>query len=115
MVADPVVGEFVCSDNPVGLVWTDPEQPDCPPGFGVLGTDVTVPLTKSLALLGRFEPGPGDIVATTELVAAINSRTMMRATQVYMPREAVLWTKPDGRLGDLGDLSAAIESRPKAE
>ena len=78
-------GEFVVSDHPVSLVWTVPRAPSFySPGFGMAGTDVTVPLTKTVALLGRLEDTMDDSTPTLDRrgVASINTRTIMYASRI---------------------------------
>ncbi|MHB8076657.1 DUF4238 domain-containing protein [Desulfosporosinus fructosivorans] len=75
----PELGGFICSDNPVALVSLDPLPPIYSPGFGMLRTEVTIPLSKNVTLVGRFE-GKGTVtVISVKGMAAINSRTGMYA------------------------------------
>ncbi len=48
--------DFVTSDNPVAVSWSKPQPPSFfGPALGLRRTDVTFPLSRRLALLGRFE------------------------------------------------------------
>jgi hypothetical protein len=57
-VDDDDIGEFVTSDRPVGLDWIGVDG-RMPPGLGLPNTILTLPLSRNVALLGRFE-GNGD-------------------------------------------------------
>lgn len=103
--------DFICSDYPVSLVWID-EVPECyAPGFAIPGTEMSVPLTRQWALVGRFGPWENAIVATPETVATLNRRTAMRAGQVFSARDIFAWRKSDGQVGSSADLLAEVASR----
>jgi len=73
----PQLGGFICSDNPVALVSLDPLPSFYSPGFGMLRTEVTMPLSKNVAIVGRFEGKEEVTVISVKGMAAINSRTGM--------------------------------------
>lgn len=73
----PQLGGFICSDNPVSLVSVDPLPSFYSPGFGMSCTEVTIPLSKSIALVGRFEGKSTTGIVSIKGLAAINSRTGM--------------------------------------
>jgi hypothetical protein len=70
---------LIVTDNPVGVSWSDGHRPgnffDIP-AFGRLGTDVSIPLSAHLALLGQFEDLPNTIEMDDRAVAAINTKTL---------------------------------------
>jgi len=75
----PELGGFICSDNPVALVSLDPLPPIYSPGYGMLRTEVTLPLSKNVALVGLFEGEEKVSIISVKGMAAINSRTSMYA------------------------------------
>ena len=111
-VADDEAGDFICSDYPVGLVWSSGETSGFfPPGFAVSETEVSMPLTRRWAMLGRFEREGGVYRATRTTVAAINSRTGMSAQQLYSAKADFVLTKRGGDIGTTADLLAWIAQR----
>lgn len=84
-------GPFISSDNPVGLVWNDPDS--IPPfyrnspGYGLKDTRVFFPLSKSTALVGEFDGKEGIIRGNRELIASINTFTLAHSKkQIYAPK-----------------------------
>ena len=68
---------FVVTDNPVAVTWSDGR----PPGFfgpahGKLETDVTIPLSSRVALLGRFEDTPERLELNAQGVGSFNAKTI---------------------------------------
>ena len=47
IVAAQDAGQFICTDNPVLLTWTEKMPPFFSPGFGVGSTEINVPRAKS--------------------------------------------------------------------
>lgn len=94
-------GEFICSDNPVGLNWSNPPKGVWQsPGFGLEGTEVTIPLSKGVALIGTFE-NLGYEAATLDAagVATFNNKSIMRAERyIYGPRDDFEWRQEDGKV-----------------
>lgn len=89
--ANEQTGPFITSDSPVVLTWNAPEK--IPPfyrnspGFGMGDTQVYFPISKNTALLGEFDGHLGNVVATKELVAAVNSKLIFFARrQLYAPK-----------------------------
>jgi hypothetical protein len=81
--AAPGSGGFATSDSPVTLSWDDKEMEGgfYPPGFGLQGTSVFCPLSKSLVIRGRFDDRVDAIELPADAVAGINSRTIFYADQ----------------------------------
>jgi hypothetical protein len=97
--ANDSADEFIVSDNPVSLHWTRRSMRAGPPhpGFGLPGTDVWVPLTKRLGILGRFEGAEGGVVgADRSTVASMNSRVLSRVFRfAYGPSRSFIWLRAD--------------------
>jgi hypothetical protein len=47
MRADPETKGFICSDHPVGLIWTRDMPEYFGPGFAMPHTEITMPLTRN--------------------------------------------------------------------
>ena len=92
-------GDFVCSDRPVGLSWAPGLETLAPPGFGMQGTIVSLPLSRKIALEGRFEGTSRVSTADARLVALINGQTVLAAEQcVYSPSDDFVWARPGSAL-----------------
>lgn len=119
-IATEESGEFVCSDNPAALVWSDPrwEEGRGAPGFALRETDLTMPLTRRLALRGRFEGQNASLEVSRRIVATTNDRTMFLARQVYSASEDFPWLTTKGQVGSRADALNLIaqhqESREAA-
>lgn len=71
--------QFVVSDHPVALTWSDGHHTRVGPGHAHLKTDVTFPLSSSVALLGRYEAFEPVTEVPREIVATVNSKTINHA------------------------------------
>ena len=65
------------TDNPVAVTWSDGR----PPGFfgpahGKLETDVTIPLSSHVALIGRFEATATTLALNAQGVGSFNAKTI---------------------------------------
>lgn len=110
-IAPDESGGFICSDNPVSLVWTKPIPDFWSPGFGMTNTELTVPLTRNFALVSRFEGQSEQGFATLKTIASINSRTGMYSDRfVYSAWENFLWVNNSGSVCNSHDLIAAIKN-----
>jgi len=108
--------EFVCSDSPVALVWTKPMPPFWGPGFGMKYTELTMPLNKEIALLGRFEGEHQILLAPKKAVAKLNTRTAMYAQRfIYSPRKDFIWLNKDGEIKNAIDLIKILQSKDKVK
>ncbi len=109
--------EFICSDTPVSLEWIPAGAGPWPPGFGHRNTEVIVPLSTRVALVGRFSHRPSIIGANAHDVAAINSRTGRCAHRfLYSASTDFAWLMRTGGIGNKANLRAAIsKSRSKNE
>jgi len=71
---------FITSDNPVILTWTkDHFMKNRPPGYGLLGTTVRLPITPQFLLIGTYEPLKKLSIFNIKQVAATNTLIKMYA------------------------------------
>jgi len=92
---------FITSDNPVALNWGEdapvPFPPFESPGFGRRHTEITFPVSRHVALVGTFERPPSfHLEAAPELVASINTRTILAASTLLAgPVPEIAWLHPE--------------------
>jgi len=105
-------GHFVTTDRPVALSWTVEVPPfyENSPGFGLENTMVVFPISKRLAMYGRFD-GPRGLAlpANAEQVALINrvmSRSVIRF--MYSTDENFRWRNVDDSIGNRLNMFDAI-------
>ena len=94
VVADDDAPDFITTDSPVSLVAT---TPDAPPflGFGLRCTEVSMPITRRIALVGNFDHEPQVIGADRILVGLANRQLMSQADRfVFSPTEDVVLSVP---------------------
>jgi len=85
-------GRFVCSDRPVVVVFTRPKPPIWAPGFGLPDTEVTVPISKNVMLVGSWDGVPATISLTYRQIARYNSRTIQHASRfAFSAQRDVPW------------------------
>ncbi len=85
---------FISCDNPVSLDWSDPNFNSGLYGVGLAlkKTQISIPLTKKIALIGTFENEGKVVKASRYEVAAINSLTGMNAKRfVFSPYKNFYW------------------------
>jgi len=92
IVSNDLHGKFITSDYPVSLT----SQIDRGPygvGFGLPQTEVTFPISKSLALIGTFEDlNPQKIIfATPALVNELNLRTFNAANKQVFSTSKIIY------------------------
>lgn len=111
-VAEKGAGYFITTDRPVLLTWTIevPAFYANSPGFGLENTLVIFPLSKTLAMYGRFEGPRGAILpASAKEVALINRMMSAQVTRfIYSTDENFVWLKEDDEIGDRRDMFEAI-------
>jgi hypothetical protein len=113
LVRDSDAGEFICSDCPVVLRWEKPDDgpPWMSPGFGQPETIVTMPLSRDVAVLGRFGGWSHTIRAHRRMVAEFNRVTLSNARQfLFTAREDFDWLVPGGEIAGAADLMASWAS-----
>lgn len=98
-------GPFITTDNPVSLTWNEPDT--IPPfyrnspGFGMKSTQVYFPVSKDLALIGKFESEDKTIEASKDLVSVLNSTILLNLyKQVYAPKIGFHFYAKDGQIMD---------------
>lgn len=101
--ANDLSGPFVTSDNPVVLMWKNPEN--IPPfyrqspGFGMMSTQVFFPISSRVGIIGEFEGETADIQSNENLVANLNSIFLNKFfKQVYAPKTNFKYIDPDGSI-----------------
>jgi len=112
LIADDEGCDFVTSDNPVAVSWSQAQPRGFfGPAFGLRRTDVTFPLSRRLVMLGRFEGRPMVLRADRRMVATVNYRTSVNGERlICSPREEFPCLRPDG-IGTSADLVDAIKRR----
>ncbi len=115
LVAEGDAGEFICSDAPVCLTWSDPNRQDRVPRLFEHHTEVTVPLGKGVALRGRYESGQPDVVRCDRRASAqLNTRTISSGDRfVYSSGKDFPWERNDGSIGNWDDLISDVEALPR--
>jgi len=79
-------GGFITSDHPVLLTWADPEmhKRGRAPILTSQKSDLIVPISHHLTLIGSFELEEGELDITEEMVATVNARVIGSShRQVY--------------------------------
>ena len=102
--------DLVCSDSPVSLTWAREHSGLYPPGFGVPGTVVSVPLNRHIGLVGMFEQLQEKRVIGCEEIAGMNAATSMSADQIFSAQPDFVWKMRSGRLGGNADVLTAWQA-----
>lgn len=108
LVAEDDAGDFICSDNPVGLHSLLPPPPEyVSPFFSHEDTIVTFPLTRELALKGIYTEDNSYLsieYVPLQLVAGVNSQTMEKAVRYfYSHKDDFSFISASGDVGRIGD------------
>jgi hypothetical protein len=108
------LGDFICSDNPVSLHWATLKDRGfwSSPGHGLLDTEVSVPLSSRVALLGRFEKvhPPSAILASRKTLASINSNTGRHSQRfIFSRKNDFFWYTKDNRIGNVDEYKRFIQ------
>lgn len=115
----PEIGDFICSDNPVSLHWTTQKERGfwSSPGHGLTETEVSVPLSSRIMLLGRFEEFPSNItIKSKRNLAILNSYTGMHADRfIYSKENDFLWFMRDNSIGNVADFKRLIHEKDESE
>ncbi|MXO49660.1 DUF4238 domain-containing protein [Erythrobacter vulgaris] len=71
----PEGSQYITSDNPVVLEWSDNRDygPLASPGHGLMGTSLLFPLSSDALLLGTFEELPETLSHTDDQVTSVNT------------------------------------------
>jgi len=113
-VAKDDAGHFITTDRPVLLTWTVevPAFYANNPGFGFQNTAVVFPLSKKLALYGRFHgPRRAVLPADKDQVALVNRMMSQGVVRfAYSTDENFVWKKLSNEtIGDRRDMFDAIK------
>lgn len=93
-------GDFICSDNPVGLSWSKAlPGPWQSPGFGMTETQVTVPLSREIGIIGTFEKPSLKVGGLNPTgIATFNNQAIMRCERwIYGPEQDFIWRDDQGK------------------
>ena len=100
-IASDLMSHFICSDDPVTITWTNGLSAaglQKVPGFGMNNTNVIMPISKNIAIIGKFEINTGAI-CSAHAVANINTRTMMFAKRyLYSNMESFIYINKNQQL-----------------
>lgn len=109
----PQLGGFICSDNPMALVSLDPLPPFYSPGFGMPRTEVTMPLSKNVAIVGRFEGKENVSIISVRGMASMNSRTGMYADRfLYHSDKNFIMINQQQQICNVNDLLKYCSQNP---
>lgn len=109
----PPVGGFICSDNPVAIVSFEKLPAFRSPGFGMSRTEVSMPLSKDAAIIGRFEGEARMSIISLQGMAAINSRTSMYADRfLYHYNKNFLMLNSQQQICNAGNLLSYYKQHP---
>ncbi len=82
----PNTHPFICSNNPVNIIWAYGFQ-NFIPGFNFLNSLVTFPLSPNIALIGSFSPMPEYMLVENKVVEGINWCTAAGGANVLYSSE----------------------------
>lgn len=84
---------FICSDNPVGLHWIKHPGMWGSPGFGLINTIVTIPLSPTTTLRGTYEKFKAPTIAldVSETASFNNYALNGIHRNVYSSQEDMYW------------------------
>lgn len=113
---NPETDPFVTTDNPVILLWTNPD--DVPgyrktsPGYGLKNTQVIFAVSSSVLIIGEFEQDDVTSYADKKLVANMNSIIMnYMKKQTYAPRLSFSFIDTDGHIKDGKEIIKFLSNR----
>jgi hypothetical protein len=111
----PTIGDFICSDNPVDLHWTTLDKRPAffdSPGHGLKETEVSIPISSRVMLLGRFDnchPSSGK-VPNKKLLATLNSFTGIGAKRfIFSRKKDFYWLTKEGKVANVEDFKRMID------
>lgn len=107
----PSTGDFILSDNPVNLHWREKKEYRIwrSPGYGPKETEVTIPLSSRIMLMGHFEDIPSNLnIYSKKDLASMNNFTVMHSDRFLLTKKDFLWLKQDGSVGRADDLRQLI-------
>lgn len=111
----PEVGDFILSDNPVNLHWTTKKNRGIwsSPGYELRETEVSIPLSSRIMLLGRFEEMPAHVsIRSRRDLASLNSYTALHSKNFIFSRQRdFLWYMIDNSVKNTSDLKQIISKK----
>lgn len=104
---------FICSDRPLGLNWADGvDRGILGPGFGMLDTLATFPISKDTALFGMFEVQIDPHELDARGVASLNASTASAAERfIYSETQDFVSKLHDGTVGGIDDVKRRLASQ----
>lgn len=113
---DPDKAPFITSDNPVSLMWTDPESIPLhmrnSPGYGLRNTQVYFPVSSAVAVIGEFEQENIESEGDEDLIANLNTIFMNYIyKQVYSPKVGFKFIGVHGEVVDGSHLIKWLYSK----
>lgn len=115
----PKIGDFICSDNPVNLHWTTHKEQSfwSTPGHGLMKTEISVPLSIRIMLLGQFEKLPPNFtIKSKRHLSILNSYTGIHSNRfIYSSDNDFLWFKRDNSVGNIAEFKQLINEKGKSE
>ncbi len=110
LFVDDTLGGFICSDNPVALVSKQKTTFYHRPGFAMANTEVSMPLSKNVAIVGKFEGNEESGFTSSKGLAVLNSRTGMYSNRfIFSATEDFLFLNDNGEIENRNDLIKAIK------
>ncbi len=107
---------FITSDQPVSLEWSDSalNAGFFGPGFGLAGTDVSLPLSPDILMFGRFEAlPPSGTTLPLRKVALSNRRVLVHAVRYAASMtEEIVFLKDGPQILGTADLAALWRANP---
>jgi hypothetical protein len=116
----PAIGDFICSYNPVSLHWATLEKrPEIfnSPGYGMIDTEISIPLSSRVMLLGRFDDfqPPSGVVPNKRNLAILNSFTGIESSRfIYSRKNDFYWYTKDGQVANVEDFKRLIKANNQA-
>lgn len=91
---------FFTSDNPVSIDWDEPEKVPAifrsSPGYGMVNTTISFPLTSNHFLIGRFDVDrDGYVNGTDEMVGVCNLNTILNSYEQIFSSSLDAYIKTD--------------------
>lgn len=115
LISEEEDARLICSDCPVSLEWTTQVSDFYAPGFEMLNTQLMVPLSKDVALIGNFSGKPQVAQGTQKYVAIINSQTARNAHFLFSSEQDFIWYRKDGTIGTITDVFEMIKQGKEAD
>lgn len=107
----PTVGDFICSDIPADLHWEKQDEGMwSSPGHSMPGTEISIPLSSRIMLIGTIEDKYPKYLEITNkrLVAQLNTYTAMNARFIFSRKRNFYWITSELKIGDTDDLIKAL-------